>query len=197
MSRTEGADVRGQSQQRVEARHIAFTVGLLMARHRRAASVAAVAAATRSSIGIIRLASGTSALALSCLLASCGTAELDVEPAFDDTWDVTSVVVDGVSVDVGGAVVIEIDTGQSAVRGVTPCQRFFGSYSLDDGADEGEASFTIPSPEASEDCAAADRDLHEGVVTALENVSQWQRTGSTLVLTSSTDTELVLESSSS
>jgi heat shock protein HslJ len=143
-------------------------------------------------------------LAAGFVMMGCGTAELAVEPTFDGTWTVTELASGGTAVDlVGQPVEIEIDTGQAAVRGRTNCQRLFGSYTLD-GADEssaqsngaeggGDASFTIPSPEASADCAAADRAVHIDLVEALESVTLWRREGPTLTLSSPSGSLLVLQ----
>lgn len=133
-------------------------------------------------------------VAVALALTGCGTAELDVERTFDDTWDVTDLVAEGEIINlVDQQIEIEIDTGQSAIRGRTNCQRLFGSYTLvDNGASSGEASFTIPSPAASSECRPVDQLVHTQLIEALESVTQWAREGSTLTLTSPSETRLVL-----
>lgn len=126
----------------------------------------------------------------------CGTAELDVDPTFDGSWDVVELAQSGAAIDLSDQTLeIEIDTGQAAVRGLTNCLRFFGSYTLvdADASDEGDASFTIPSPTASDDCAAADRLVHTELVEALESVTRWRREGSILTLSAPTGTQLELQ----
>ena len=94
----------------------------------------------------------------------------------------------------GQPIEVDIDTGQAALRGQTNCQQLFGSYTLVGNRETGgNASFTIPSPAASEECADADRMVHTELVEALESVTQWQREGSTLTLSSPTGTLLSLE----
>ena len=126
---------------------------------------------------------------------SCGTAELDVETTFDDTWRVSELATNDDTVPLDGQMIeIEIDTGQAAVRGISNCQRFFGSYTLEDGSNRsGDASFTIPSPAASTDCSTDDRAVHEAVVDALESVTTWERIGSKLTLSSPSGARLTLE----
>ncbi len=134
--------------------------------------------------------------AISLAAASCGTAELDVDPTFDDTWEVVELESNGEPIDlVDQPIEIEIDTGQAAVRGRTNCQRFFGSYTLvDDGGSTGRASFTIPSPEASADCRSVDQLVHIELVEALESVNLWRREGSTLTLSSPSGSLVTLQS---
>lgn len=132
-------------------------------------------------------------------MASCGTTELDVDTTFDGTWSVAALASDAGAVDLAGQPIeIEIDTGEAAVRGRTTCQALFGSYTLglDDEEDTeagGEASFTIPSPEASADCEPMARSVHIDVVDALESVTQWRREGPTLTLSSPSGSLIVLE----
>ncbi len=134
--------------------------------------------------------------AISLAAASCGTAELDVELTFDDTWDVVELVSGDEPIDlVDQPIKIEIDTGQAAVRGRTNCQRLFGSYTLaNDGGSSGDASFTIPSPEASADCRQVDQLVHNELVGALESVTLWRREGSTLTLSSPSGSLVTLQS---
>lgn len=130
------------------------------------------------------------------MLAACGTTELPEQVAFDDTWAVTELIVDDAPVDLTDQQIeIEIDTSEAAVRGRTNCQRLFGSYTLVGGdGSSGDASFTIPSPEASTECRDVDQAVHTDVVDALESVTQWSREGSELRLTSPSGTSLLLVS---
>lgn len=134
--------------------------------------------------------------ALAVVVAGCGSTELEVEATFDDTWTVVEFVNEGAAIDLADQPIeIEIDTGEAAVRGQTNCQRLFGSYTLvDDGGSSGDASFTIPTPAASEECRAADQAVHTAVVEALESVTQWRREGPALTLSSPSGTQLVLQS---
>lgn len=125
-------------------------------------------------------------VAACCVAATaCGSSELPIEPTFDGNWVVTSLEVGDQSIDLDRQPIqIEIDTGQAALRGRSTCLRFFGSYSLiDDGADDGEATFTIPSPAADDTCDAESADAHTAVVAALEAVTRWQRQDARLLLT--------------
>ena len=151
------------------------------ARHRRAFLLAVVAAVT----------------------VGCGSSELEVEPTFDGEWVVTTLELDPTAVDgtdyagvldsIGEALLVEIDTGEAALRGQTGCGRLFGSYTLlGGGTDGGDASFTIPSPEADNDCVADERRAHEALVIALEQVNRWQQEGTTLVFRGPDSTTLVL-----
>jgi len=140
------------------------------------------------------------AVAIVLGLASCGTTELDVDLTFDGTWALTELASDGGAVDVTErSIRIEIDTGEAAVRGQTACQALLGSYTLRTAAEagsdanEGDASFTIPSPEASASCSDADRFVHMELVDALESVTQWRREGPTLLLSSPSGSLIVLE----
>lgn len=133
--------------------------------------------------------------ALVLAAAACGAEQLDVEATFDNTWTVVELAAEGDAVDLTDQPIeIEIDTAASAVSGRTNCQRLFGSYTLiDDGGNSGEASFTIPSPAASDDCRDADQAVHTAVVEALESVTQWRREASGLTLSSPTGSLLVFE----
>ncbi len=142
-------------------------------------------------------------MAVGVVAAGCGSSELDVEPTFDGEWIVTTLEVDPTAedgVDYGGVLdaidaplLVEIDTGEAAVRGQTGCGRLFGSYTLlGNGTDGGEASFTIPSPAPDSDCAADERRAHEALVSALEQVSRWRQAGTALVFQDSESTTLEL-----
>ncbi len=135
--------------------------------------------------------------------AGCGSSELDLEPTFDGAWIVTTLEVHMTAADgaddtglldaIGAPLLVEIDTGEAALRGQTGCGRLFGSYTLlGDGTDGGEASFTIPSPAANSDCPADERRAHEALVNALEQVSQWRQEGTALVFQGPDSTMLEL-----
>lgn len=139
-------------------------------------------------------------LVIGLLAGACGTSELDVEPTFDGVWIVAELTVGGESVDLDGPeaadLVVEIDTGEAALRGRTGCGRFFGSYTLS-GADEqpdgpGSASFTVPSPQPTADCVGADRAAHTALVDGLETVTQWRRDEDSLLLEDPPETTLEL-----
>lgn len=144
-------------------------------------------------------------VAAAVAVAACGSSELDVDPSFDGEWTVTMLdvtMLDVTMLDVGesaddGApglleaiaapLVVEIDTGEAAIRGRTGCGRIFGSYTLthdrDSGtgdSDSGDAHFTLPSPAPADDCPTAERRAHEALVAALERVNRWQQQGATL-----------------
>lgn len=138
--------------------------------------------------------------------AACGTSELPVDPAFDGLWAVAGVelasadsdAADTASADVERAgLLVEIDTGEAAVRGRTGCGEFFGSYTLiDEGESTGPASFTVPSPAPDAACPAADRVNHVALVEALETVTQWRQEPAagalTMELTSPSGTRVLL-----
>lgn len=134
------------------------------------------------------------------LAAACGTAELDVEPTFDGVWTVVDLTIDGESIEFDGPaaadLVVEIDTGEAALRGRTGCGPFFGSYTLSGAGEQsdgpGPASFTVPSPQPADDCVDADRTAHVALVDALEAVTQWRRDENSLVLEDPPETTLEL-----
>lgn len=129
-------------------------------------------------------------------VGGCAGTELEVQPEFDGVWVVARLQVDGIELDVDrSAPIIEIDTAEAAVRGSTGCGRLFGSYTLtviDDGDQQGRASFTIPSPTPGDNCADADRQRHESLVAGLESVSRWRREPTALFLLDDPTTVLEL-----
>ncbi len=129
---------------------------------------------------VLRFLAGLSAIVL---VASCGGTELDLESTFDGQWVVTELRADGADIDLGNTrMVLSIITTTAAVEGLTGCHEIFGSYTLiDDGSGSGAASFTMPGTSRT-GCSIVEQGKEDGLIDALESVTQWEADGVDLVL---------------
>lgn len=123
-------------------------------------------------------------------VSACASGDLPENAAFDGSWTVSELVLDGMPIDLGTtAMILEIDTSDGALRGDTGCHQIFGAYTLPSSQRMAEntstplpASFTVPGSTTGP-CDPADQRRELALVEALEETSTVRPVDDTLEFT--------------